>query len=306
MIQDPGTYFEPLFKGIQMRTAEPMRKHTSFRVGGPAELMVLPRTKEEVTRALGICRDKGLAATVVGGGTNILVSDSGIRDVVISLCNLKQDITHTLLDSNRVRLDIPAGHTMASVIRLSLQEGLEGAEFAAGIPGTVGGAVMMNAGIPSWSISDILESIEVTDSRTGTTRVEKKELEFSYRAARNVTGVVTTVSLVLFPGNRDIIKKRVYRNYMKKKATQPLLQKSAGCFFKNPANGKPAGELIELCGLKGKQVGDAMVSSLHANFLLNAGNATCRDIIQLRDIVQKEVFRSFSVELQPEVIIKDE
>lgn len=306
MIQNPVTYGRNLFSGIQVRAAEPMKDHTSFRVGGPAQVMVMPETKEEVSLVLGICRAEGITPTLVGGGTNMLVSDAGIPGVVISLSKLKQDITITELNPEQVMLDIPAGNTLACVLRLSGQNGFKGAESAAGIPGTVGGAVMMNAGIPSWTISDILESIEVTEGKTGSTRMAKKDLDFSYRGLAGITGIVTCVSLVLSKGDKEMVKKRIYRNYMKKKAAQPLLQKSAGCFFQNPATGKPAGGLIQLCGLKGKRIGDAMVSSLHANFIVNAGCATCRDIVRLGELIQKEVFKTFAVELQPEVVIKNE
>ena len=297
---------ETLFKGIKVRTAEPMKHHTSFRIGGPARIMVMPENREEVFQILEICRAEDLDFTVLGGGTNILVNDAGLTDVVINLCNLKQTVAIIELDSERVRLDIPAGNSLASVLRLCIQKGLEGAEFAAGIPGTVGGAVMMNAGTSSGTISDILDSIEVTDDRTGNTRTARKDLDFSYRRLACTNGIVTGVSLKLSKGDGKAVKKRIYSNYMKKKTTQPLLQKSAGCFFKNPADGKTAGELIDLCNLKGKRIGDAVVSSLHANFILNAQNATCRDIVRLGDIIKNEVFKTFSVELKPEVIIKNE
>ena len=306
MIQDPATYCETVFKGIPVRTAEPMKRHTSLGIGGPAQIMVMPETGEQVSRALEICRAEGFAATVVGGGTNLLVGDAGISGVVIHLRRLKQAVSVTELDPERVRLDVPAGNTLASVLRLCIKNGFEGAEFAAGIPGTIGGAVMMNAGAASGTISDILDSIEVTGKDTGVTRIDRKYLDFSYRRLADISGIVTGVSLVLSRGDGTLVKKRIYRNYMKKKSAQPLLVKSAGCFFKNPENGKSAGELIELCGLKGKRIGDAMVSPLHANFILNVGDATCRDILKLKDRIQKEGFKAFSVELQPEVIIKDE
>ena len=297
---------ETLFKGILVRTAEPMKHHTSFRVGGPARIMVMPETRDEVFRVLEICRAEDLDVTVLGAGTNILVNDAGLKGVVINLCHLKQTTSIIELDSERVRLDVPAGATLASVLRRCMQEGLEGAEFAAGIPGTIGGAVMMNAGASSGTISDILDSIEVTDDRTGTTQTARKDLDFSYRRLAGMNGIVTGVSLKLLKGDRKAVKKRIYLNYMKKKSTQPLLQKSAGCFFKNPAFKKTAGELIDLCNLKGKRIGDAVVSNLHANFILNAKDATCTDIVRLGDMVKNEVFKTFSVELQPEVIIKNE
>jgi len=297
---------EILFKGIRVRTAEPMKHHTSFRVGGPARIMVMPETRDEVFQVLEICRAEDLDVTVLGAGTNILVNDAGLEGVVINLCHLKQTASIIELDSERVRLDVPAGATLASVLRRCMQEGLEGAEFAAGIPGTVGGAVMMNAGASSGTISDILDSIEVTDDRTGTTRTARKDLDFSYRRLAGMNGIVTGVSLKFLKGDRKAVKKRIYLNYMKKKSTQPLLQKSAGCFFKNPAFKKTAAELIDLCNLKGKRIGDAVVSNLHANFILNAKDATCTDIVRLGDMVKNEVFKTFSIELQPEVIIKNE
>ncbi|MFO7752344.1 MAG: UDP-N-acetylmuramate dehydrogenase [Desulfobacteraceae bacterium] len=306
MTEDTAKDYKTLFKGIETLVSEPMARHTSFGVGGPAEVLVLPETKQDVARILRICREERLKTIIVGGGTNILVPDSGIAGVVIRLLKLKQKIVENRPDSKKVLLDIPAGYSLASVLRLCSKSGLEGAEFAAGIPGTIGGAVRMNAGTPTGSMSDIVASVEVTDSSGETNIIPREHLDFSYRCLDSINGVITGVSLLLAREDRKVVRKRIYRNYIRKKTTQPLLQKSAGCFFKNPVDGKPAGELIERCGLKGVKIGGAMVSPIHANFIVNTGSAVSRDILKLKDFILKEVFREFSIELQPEVIIKDE
>ena len=219
---------------------------------------------------------------------------------------LKSEINIIQTDLHGKIIYVEAGERLSKICQFAINHSLSGLESAAGIPGTVGGAIMMNAGTKSWKISDIIESIDVLNKNMLTAKtIEKKDLDFSYRRL-NQSGVIMAVRLKLLETNQEKIKKTFKKNLIKKNTTQPVSLASAGCFFKNPTSGKSAGELIEKSGLKGMRINDAMVSEKHANFIVNINNATYEDILLLKQHIQKIVFKKYHIKLKTEVRLEGE
>jgi UDP-N-acetylmuramate dehydrogenase len=285
---------------------EPLKPYTSFKVGGPADLLALPKTVEELKALLGHAAQQDIPVTLLGGGTNVLVSDKGIRGLVIVTTGLKSGIRITASTPNKTFVDAAAGERLSTVCRFALDHSLSGLEFAAGIPGTLGGALAMNAGTKAGDMSGIIGDIQILDFETLSLKIiERKNLDFSYRCLE-LPGIIVAATLALKPGNRTEIEQTVQANLSFKKATQPVSVASAGCFFKNPVQGMPAGELIEKSGLKGTDFNGARVSDLHANYIINTGNATCDDILRLKQHIQDTVFNTFKIKLETEVRIEGE
>jgi UDP-N-acetylmuramate dehydrogenase len=248
---------------------------------------------------------------VIGGGSNLLVKDGGIGGVVISLVRCLKDIRTTEGGSD-VRLTAQAGVKLPSLCRYCIERGFAGLNFALGIPATVGGAIVMNAGTARGSMADVLESIDCLQPNGRRVRFNRRELDFSYRCLSwkenvpNGEGVIPIIvdgAFSLKPGDAKMLAVEAEEILKMRTAKQPIDQPSAGCFFKNPAPDRSAGELIEKAGLKGRQIGNARVSTRHANFIVNTGGATARDILALMELVQKRVAEKFEVELVPEVKI---
>lgn len=285
-----------------------MSCHTRFQVGGPAPALAQPGdllTLKQLTAGL---KDRKIPFMLVGGGTNLLVSDKGLWKVVIVLTNGLNAIRYGLESGSNVVLEALAGARLPSLCRFALEHGLLGAEALLGIPGTVGGAVRMNAGTRIGAVADILCSawFLMPDGRVMT--FLRNELDFRYRALSGKDGAI--VLGAAFRLSKDGISKKqlkaISRNIIaKRRASQPRPAegRSAGCFFKNPQDGPPAGALIDRAGLKGAQVGGAMVSMRHANFIVNTGAATASDILNLKDQVQEAVLKQFGLFLTPEVEI---
>ncbi|WP_321495524.1 UDP-N-acetylmuramate dehydrogenase [uncultured Desulfobacter sp.] len=303
-----------MFASFASETDKAMDRYTSFRVGGPADLLVLPQTREEIIALVTTAQKAGLPVTVIGGGTNVLVTDKGIRGLVIVLTRLKGQIEQTSpgmnpepkspdpQTSNRVCLTALAGERLGSVCRHAGNLNLTGLEWAAGIPGTIGGAVMMNAGSFGSDMSQIVSEIEVLDLTTLKTAVlPASGLEFSYRKLVLENGIILKVRLGLVKTDTGTVTEEFYRNLKTKQSTQPVSQASAGCYFKNPPGFKSAGFLIEQAGMKNARCNDAMVSDLHANFIINQGNACASDILNLADQVKKSVYEKFGINLKEEV-----
>lgn len=278
---------------------EPMSRHTSFRIGGPAMRMALPDKREQVVLLLGFLEELGLSPIVVGNGTNLLVSDSGLDAVVIKTGELS-----ALRLEGEDTIVADAGVSLARLGMFAWKNGLTGAEFAHGIPGSLGGGVAMNAGAYGGELKDIL--IEATAVfPDGVKTLKTEELQLSYRHSIFTDcpeAVVLGARLKLAKGDANAIKVRMDELAAKRKASQPLEFPSAGSTFKRPA-GYFAGALIEGCGLKGTRIGGAEVSAKHAGFLINADNATCADVLALIAHVQKTVFAAHGVQLEPEVKI---
>ena len=285
---------------------EPLKPYTSFKVGGPADLLALPKTAENLKDLIGAASEHDIPVTLLGGGTNVLISDKGIRGLVIVTTHLKSDIR--ILDSTPEKSLVFAesGERLSAVCRFSISHSFSGLEFAAGIPGTLGGAIAMNAGTKTGDMSRIVVDLTVLDTKTlAFQTIERKDLEFSYRNLK-VPGIIVAATLALKPADRVEIEQIFKQNLLVKNATQPVSAASAGCFFKNPAQGMPAGELIEKSGLKGMRFNDAMVSEIHANYIVNTGNASCDDILSLKKHIEETVFNIYQVKLEPEVRVEGE
>lgn len=277
-----------------------MSRHTSFRVGGPADLYVRPADFPSLEAARAILAEAGLPVLVIGLGTNLLVRDGGIRGAVVSTARLsgwRVDGTRMLAQS---------GSPLAALAREAARQGLSGLEFAAGIPGTLGGAVVMNAGAHGMSMADVVERVTV-QGRGGRTVLHRDELEFTYRSSslRGRDLVVVEAVLNLRPSSGAEVRQRMQALLEVRRRTQPRGVPSAGSFFRNPP-GVAAGFLIEQAGCKGMRVGGAEVSPVHANFLVNVGGATAADILALAARVRERVAERFGLWLEPEVEIVGE
>ena len=295
-----------LQENFTLLSNEPMKNHTSIQVGGPADLFAMPKTKDELVNLIKTAQKENIALTIIGDGTNLLVKDKGIRGLVISTSKFKNTIELKKIDSASSILTCSSGTKLSSLCNFAIKNSLKGLEFAAGIPGTVGGAVAMNAGTPTGSMSEIVKSIELISNNGKINTLKKDDLNFSYRKLNDINGTIINVLFLLKAGDSADIQNIFNQNLNNKKQTQPLSLKSAGCIFKNPENGDPAGKLIDIAGLKGQKVGDAVISDKHANFICNLGNARCEDILKLKQLIEKKIAKLFSVELQTEIIITGE
>lgn len=278
----------------------PMKEYTSFRAGGNADLLVQPGSSEELSYALKILEDNKTRHMVIGNGSNLLVRDSGYRGVILRIGEPFQRITVT---GNRIEAE--AGVLLSAAAKRASEASLTGFEFASGIPGTIGGAVFMNAGAYEGEISQIIENAEIL-SKDGhrVFTLQKEELELSYRHSilQDTGDVLLKATFLLKKGDRETIEARIRELTARRTEKQPLSHPSAGSFFKRPHN-HFAGKLIQDAGLQGLSVGGAQVSSLHAGFIINTGGATAKDIIDLMEIVRGTVFEEFGVMLEPEVRI---
>ncbi len=279
-----------------LRRMEPMSRHTTFRVGGPADVMVW-LGGAQLAQAICLCRELEEPYTVIGNGSNLLVGDGGIRGLVIAVARGQSDIR---IEGSRIVAG--AGAPLARVANLAAERGLGGMEFAAGIPGTVGGAVVMNAGAYGSEMKDIIERVTVLDSRGQERELALRELELGYRRRCMPENgyLVTEAVLSLCEADQAAIREKM-REFREMRITkQPLEYPSAGSTFKRP-EGYFAGKLIMDAGLRGYRVGGAQVSEKHCGFVINEGGATARDIWQLIRDVSGEVERQFHVRLEPEV-----
>ena len=289
-----------LLPEISVRLNEPMAKHTSFKIGGAAEVMAMPKTKEELAQLLKLSALLDCKCAILGAGTNILAPDEGISGLVICLKDCLGGMT--ALDDTRIQ--VAAGVTMARMAVFAAGMGLSGLEFAHGIPGTVGGGVYMNAGAYGGEICQVCESVEVMDMAGNVTTYSAEEMEFSYRHSRleREGGIVVSAVFILEKKPKEEIQARMQELMGKRKASQPLDMPSAGSAFKRPVGGYAAA-LIDQAGLKGFQVGGAAISTKHAGFAVNMGDATAADVRALLDQVSDKVFAQSGIRLEPEVRI---
>lgn len=289
-----------LLDGVELRYSELMSKHTSFRIGGGAEVMAFPKNRDELARILKVSDLLDVNPAILGAGTNILAPDEGLRGLVICLKDCLAGMEH--LDENHIR--IMAGVTMTRAAVFAAGLGLSGLEFAHGIPGTVGGGVYMNAGAYGGEIKDICESVEVMDMSGKLTTYSGEEMRFSYRHSmlEENPGIVVSAVFKLESKPEQEIRARMKELQAKRSASQPLDLPSAGSAFKRPA-GAYAAALIDEAGLKGYAVGGAAISEKHAGFAVNLGNATAADMRNLLKQVSDIVFEKSGFLLEPEVRI---
>lgn len=296
---------QDIFAGCTQRPlllAEPMTKHTSFHIGGPAELMAQPQSEAELQSLLLKAAEAAVPVTLVGNGSNLLVRDKGIRGLVIKLGSMLRDIKV----SGNV-LTFGSGVSLAQASKKAAELGLSGMEFAVGIPGSIGGAVYMNAGAYDGEMSKVVKSVRVMDAAGEVSELSAGELDFGYRhsALQGSGKIVTSVTVELAAGDKQAIAEKMADFSNRRITKQPLELPSAGSMFKRPP-GYFAGTLIDQTGLKGYTVGGAQVSTKHAGFVVNIGGATAADVLQLISDVQAKVFAAHGVKLEPEVLVLGE
>jgi UDP-N-acetylmuramate dehydrogenase len=282
---------------LELRRDEPMSGHTTFRVGGPAKLMALPKTEEELVTAVRLAREHGVEPLLIGNGSNVLVDDAGLDAFVIQTCP-----GLSWCQTDGTRLSAGSGILMAALAAQAARHALTGLEFAHGIPGTLGGGVTMNAGAYDGEMRQVVESVRALDRCGEIITFSAQKCEFSYRhsAFSDGTYLILSATVKLTEGDPAAIRARMAELMARRKEKQPLEYPSAGSTFKRP-EGHFAAALIDQCGLKGLSVGGAQVSAKHAGFIINTGTATCKDILDLMDAVRERVYRETGVELEPEV-----
>ena len=297
--------------GQNVRWNEPMRRHTSFRVGGPADALARPLDIKTLARLVRGARDRRLPFWVIGDGTNLLVRDGGIRGLVIVLAGGFREIARLGETPDGIRISAGAGTRLQGLCRYALEKGLAGMNFSLGTPGTVGGAIQMNAGTKLGWMSDVLRQLRVLQP-DGTEKVlHRRELDFSYRTLTwkdaHLEGlshpIILEGSVSLTPADPTALKREATDILADRRSRQPMHLPSAGCFFKNPPGEEPAGRLIEAAGMKGTRIGGAEVSTRHANYIVNREKASATDILSLMERIQEAVRDKFAVDLEPEVHI---
>lgn len=280
-------------------TEEPMSRHTTFRIGGEAACFIRISSEEQLRKLIPYFENVGVEYFVLGKGSNLLVGDKGYPGVILQISDACQQI-----EAEENRLQVQAGAALSKVALFAMERGLEGLEFAAGIPGTVGGGVVMNAGAYGGEMKQVVESVRVLSSEGEILTLDNDTMEFGYRTSiiRNRNFTVLSVTFRLREGNREEIRARIEDFQKRRMEKQPLNYPSAGSTFKRP-EGYFAGKLIQDAGLKGVSVGGAQVSTLHSGFVINRGGATATDILQLIALIQNRVYDQFGVMLEPEVRI---
>ena len=283
---------------MELRYWEPMSKHTSFRIGGGAEVMAFPKNREELADLLKTSALLDCNCAILGAGTNVLAPDEGISGLVICLKDCLDGME--LLSQTKIR--VMAGVTMSRAAVFAANHGLSGLEFAHGIPGTVGGGVYMNAGAYGGEIGGVCECVEVMDKNGVIRRLSREEMQFSYRhSCLEASGdIVISADFVLVPGDTEQIKAKMKELIGKRSASQPLDLPSAGSAFKRPVGGYAAA-LIDQAGLKGYQVGKAAISTKHAGFAVNLGGATAADVKALLQQVSDKVYENSGIRIEPEI-----
>ncbi len=274
-----------------------MCEYSSFKIGGPAELMIIPENKKQAKEAFVFCTSEGVAPFILGNGSNLLVSDNGIKGVVLHTGKMNNVV---LLDETTVECDCGVG--LARLCNFALDNSLSGLEFAFGIPGSVGGAAFMNAGAYGGEMKDVILSCEHVTPKGEAQVLKSNELKFGYRhSAYSENGfLITSIRIGLTKGDKSQIKSRMQDIIERRRSKQPLEYPSAGSVFKRP-EGHFAGALVEQCGFKGKCIGGAMLSEKHAGFIVNKGGATCDDVLNLIDTIRETVLKEYGVELEREI-----
>lgn len=290
--------FNEFYDINDIKIDEKLSEYVNFKVGGPADILLIPNSKEQVIKSIKICKENNIPFYLIGNGSNILVRDGGFRGVVLSLKNVK----NIYVDGEKIEAE--CGVMLKEVSDKAIENSLTGFEFACGIPGTIGGAVFMNAGAYDGEISKVIESAEVIDENCNIIRLSREELDFGYRSSLVMKKGYTVLSAVfkLEKGQVKTIKELIEDLTNKRESKQPLEYPSAGSTFKRPT-GYFAGKLIQDAGLKGYSIGGAAVSEKHSGFVINKGNATAKDITDLIKHIQDEVKKKFGVDLHPEVRI---
>ena len=286
-----------LIKG-QVRRNEPFSIHTSFRIGGPAEVWVEPEDMEDLKKIVCLCREEKIDLFVIGAGTNIIVEDSGRKGITVSLAAP----AFKTLNIEGETVNVGAGVKISEFLKALAEAELSGYEFLSGIPGSIGGALAVNAGGGGRSISENLLEVRVIDREGNIKTIKKEEIDFSYRYSTLSRYIIWEAKLALKKGSREDITFSLSRCLEHKRRTQELTTPSAGCIFKNiPDAEMTSGELIERAGIKGVRLGGARVSERHANFIINVGGAKAKDVLGLINLIKHKIKEEFKVALELEV-----
>jgi UDP-N-acetylmuramate dehydrogenase len=291
----------------RIKEKEFLKKHTTFRIGGPAQFYARPQNVGELGMLLNAAKKYKIPFRVIGQGSNVLISDSGLVGLTLSL---NSPYFKKINFSNNL-VEVGAGCALSGLIQKALGRNLGGADFLVGIPGMVGGALAMNAGIAIKakskkskvkSIGDLVESVSVMDHNGVLKNLNKKEIRFGYRDTSLGKYIILSARLKLKKESQAVIAGRIKKYLKLRQTSQDYSYPSAGCVFKNPG-GYSAGRLIDLCGLKGERIGDAAVSLKHANFIINLGRAKARDVLKLMDLIKNKVRNKFNIKLESEIKI---
>lgn len=292
--------YKEYFSGEEFRDIrfdEPLKLHTSFKVGGPADVMIIPSTEEELIQAVKICRENDIKYFIMGNGSNLLVRDTGIRGVVIKI---NEGFDNVQVEGTKIMAQ--AGALLTAVSKLALRNSLQGMEFASGIPGTIGGAITMNAGAYGGEMKDIVRSVRVMTTDNQVLQLSNREMNFEYRNSRvkDQDLIVLSVEFELELGELENIEEKMRELTFQRTSKQPLELPSGGSTFKRP-EGYFAGKLIDDSGLRGLRHGDAQVSQKHCGFVVNRGETTYKEVMELVGVIQKTVMDKFGVELEMEI-----
>ena len=281
---------------------ECMDRHTSIGVGGRADALAFPESVAELGRIVAFLRAEGISVFFVGNGTNLIVRDDGFRGVIVSTKGLRA-VRVEGRGEGRAAILAEAGASLAEVVAVTAREALTGMEFCAGIPGSVGGGIRMNAGAYGSELKDVIESVDLLNGEGNIKSCKRQALQFQYRDLALPEGACVAGGVfVLARGNRDAVEGRIREILRTRSGKHPLQYRNAGSIFKNP-KGMPAGRIIDEAGLKGARIGGAQVSEMHGNFIVNLGSATAMDIIGLIEHVQQKVLETKGIALEPEVKI---
>jgi UDP-N-acetylmuramate dehydrogenase len=275
-----------------------LAEFTTFKIGGPADWFYQAKNEQDLIKAVSFCRYQKIPFFILGGGSNLLITDKGFRGMVIKLENKEEKVLGE-------KITVGAGFKLGELVKLASDNNLSGLEFLAGIPGTVGGAVVGNAGAWQQNIGDKVERVKVLDEKNQIQWFNRIDCQFDYRQSRfkNKKEIILAIEFVLKKENSLIIKERI-KEYLSKRQSQPKAF-SAGCIFINPKP-KSAGDLIEKCGLKGTRKNNAEISPLHANFIVNHGGAKAKDMLELISLVKQKVKEKFGINLEEEITILGE
>lgn len=288
--------------GSKIKYNEPMNKYTTLKVGGIADVMVIPENIEDVLQTLEYAKENDIPLTVIGNGSKLLVKDGGIRGIVIKFGSKFSDI-----EIDREYITVNAGMTLPRLSVIAKDNSLSGLEFAAGIPGNIGGAVYMNAGAYGSEMSNIIQEVTYIDENLNVKTLSNEQCEFSYRNSifRRKNYIIISAKLKLTKGNKEQIAEQMKQNQESRKSKQPLEFPNAGSTFKRP-EGHFVGKLIDDLGLKGYSIGGAQISTKHSGFIVNTGGATAQDVLKLIDYIKEKVLEENAVKLEEEIIVLGE
>lgn len=291
-----------ILEADQIKRDEPLSNHTTFRMGGNADFFVMPKTDKEIVSLMELCKEQKVPFYVLGNGSNVLVGDKGYRGMIIQIGKKMDYIEIEATQNSQKKVTVGAGISLARMAKAIAKEGLTGFEFASGIPGTLGGAVTMNAGAYGGEIKDCILWAKVIDEEGQMLCLKKEELELGYRTSiiQTKSYIVVEAAFLFESGNVDEIEGKMTELNRQRVEKQPLNYPSAGSTFKRP-EGYFAGKLIQDSGLAGYRVGDIMVSDKHCGFVVNVGEGTAKDVRQLIDDVARIVYEKYQVKLEPEV-----